>query len=112
MNVEVDRLRLQILLSQPPPPPQHDVSPRRSPAAGTWLDEPGVPHTVMQQTVQEGTFPFHSGVDGFLHVNCTSIPEQEGTSSCQADVGVNPETTTIVQVTAHQELMKLPMVRQ
>ena len=43
MNVEVESLRLEVLLSQPLPPPQHDSSPRRSPAAGTGLDEPGVP---------------------------------------------------------------------
>ena len=48
MNVEVEILRLEILFSQPPTPPQYDALPRRSPAAGTWLDEPGVPHAVTQ----------------------------------------------------------------
>ena len=64
MSVEVERLRLEILFSQPPPPPQYDISPGRSHAAGTGLNEPGVPHTVTQQTEQEETFP-QSGVDGF-----------------------------------------------
>ena len=36
---------------------------------------------------QEGTFPFQTGDDGFLHVHCMRIPEQEGTTSFQADVG-------------------------
>ena len=40
INIEVERLRLKILLSKPPPPPQYDLSPRRSPAVGTGLDEP------------------------------------------------------------------------
>ena len=57
-NVEVGSLRLDFLLVQLPPPPQHDLSLRQSPAAGTGLDEPGVPHTVTQQTEQEGTFLF------------------------------------------------------
>ena len=51
--VEVGRLRLEILLAQLPLPPQYDLSPRRSPATGTRLDEPGVPHTVTQQSEQE-----------------------------------------------------------
>ena len=103
MNVKVESLRLEILLSQPP-------QRRRSHAVGTGLDEPGVPHPEMQQTEQGGTFSFQAGFDGFLHVDCSRIPEQERTSSCQADVGVNPETTTTVQVAARQEFVKLPMV--
>ena len=43
VNVEIESLRLEVLLSQPLPPPQYGLSPRRSPAAGTGLDEPGVP---------------------------------------------------------------------
>ena len=39
MNVEVKSLRLKVLLLQPLPPPQYDLSPRRSPAAGTGLDK-------------------------------------------------------------------------
>ena len=66
MDVEVGRLRLEVPLSKLPPPPQYDLSPRRSPAAGTRLDEPGVPQTEIQQTEQEGTFPFQAGVDDFL----------------------------------------------
>ena len=46
MNVEVESLRLEILVLQSPPPPQYNLSPRLSHAAGMGLDEPGVPHTV------------------------------------------------------------------
>ena len=71
MKVEVESWRLEVLLSQLLPPSQYDVSPPRSSAAGTGLEEAGVPHPEMQQTKQEETV--------FLHVHCTKIPEQEGT---------------------------------
>ena len=45
IDVKVERLRMTIQLSQPLPPPQYDLLPRRSSAADTGLDEPGVPHT-------------------------------------------------------------------
>ena len=35
MNVEIKRLRLKVLLSQPAPSPQDDLLPRRLPAVGT-----------------------------------------------------------------------------
>ena len=74
-NIEVEILRMEILPSQPPPPPQYDSSLRRSPAAGTRFDKPGVPHAVMRHTELEGTFPCQVGVDDFLNVDC--ILEQE-----------------------------------
>ena len=66
----------------------------------------------MQSTEQEGTFSFQAGVDGFLHVECTRIPKQEGISSKPADVGLNPETTSTAQVTDRQKFAKLPRGRQ
>ena len=87
-KIEVDSLRLDVLLSQSLPQPQHDVSPRRSAAAGTGSNEPGVAHPVMQQTEQERTFPFQADADGVLHVDCMRIPEWEGTSYFQVDIGV------------------------
>ena len=104
---------MEVLLSQPLSSPQYDLPPRRSPAAGTGLDAPGEPHPEMQQTEQKGTFPFRAGVDGFLYIDCIRIPEQEGTLSFQADVGVNPETTdTTVHIAARMKFEKLPMRRQ
>ena len=111
MNVEVERVRLEILLSEPPLPPQYDISPRRSPAVSTGLDRPGVPQTELQQTEQKETFYFQAGGDDFLHVDCMKISEQEGTISFRVDVGVNPEMTS-VQLAALQEFVKLPIGRQ
>ena len=111
MNVEVESLRLKVPLPQPPLLSQYDLSPRRLPAAGTGLGEAGVPHPEMQRTEQEESFPFQAGVDDVLHVDCMRIPEQEGTPFFQADVGVNPETTT-VQVAARHEFTRLPKSRQ
>ena len=66
----------------------------------------------MQQTGKEGTFPFQVYFDSFLRLDCKRMPEQEITSSCQADVGINLEIITTVQVAARQEFAKLPMVRK
>ena len=90
LKVEVESLRIEVLLLQPLPPSQYDLPPRRSPATSTGLDEPGESHPEMQQTEQEETFPFQAGVDGFLHVDCMGIPEQGETLSIQADVGGEP----------------------
>ena len=57
MDVEVERLKLEYIFSEPPPSPQDDLSPRQSHAAGTGLDEPGVRHAETQPD-QEGTFLF------------------------------------------------------
>ena len=103
MNVEVGSLRLKVLHAQLPPPPQYDMSSRRSLAVGTRSDEPGVRHAVTQQSEQEGTFSFQAGVDSFLHVDC--ILKQERTISFRADVEVNPEITT-VQAAARQEFAR------
>ena len=40
MDVEIEWLRLEVLLSQPAPSRQYDLSPRRSPAVGTGSEEP------------------------------------------------------------------------
>ena len=71
------RLRLEIVFSQPAPPPQCDSTPRRSLAVGKRLDEPGVPRTEIQSTEQEGVFSFQVSVDGFLHV-ITQVRNRSG----------------------------------
>ena len=43
MDVDIERLRMKIVLSQPAPPPQCVSSPRRVPAVNTRSDEPGTP---------------------------------------------------------------------
>ena len=113
MNIEVERLRLDVLLSLPLPPPQYDLPPRRSPAAGMGLDKPGVPHLDIQQTEQEGTFLFQVGVDGFLHVDRMRISEQEGTLYFQADVEPRDNRKIYAKkVAARQEFTKRAMGRQ
>ena len=43
MRVDVERLSMEIVLSQHAPPPQCDPSPRRLPAVDTGPEEPGTP---------------------------------------------------------------------
>ena len=43
MRVDVEGLRIEIVLSQPEPPLQCDVSPRWFPAVDTGSEEPGTP---------------------------------------------------------------------
>ena len=112
ISVDFERLRLKIPFSQPAPPPQYDTSPRRSPAVCTGSDESGLPHAETQQTTErEGIFPFQASVDGFLHVDCTRSPDQEGTNLLQADVVVKPEATT-AQAAAREDFARPPKNRQ
>ena len=110
MDVDVESLRVETLLSQPAPP-LCDSSPRRLPAVGTWLNEPGTPHAESQPTEREGYFPLQVSVGGFLHV-CIH-PEHMTTISLQADVGAIDETTTTkAQATARKEFERLSISRQ
>ena len=105
MNVDVQGLRIEILLSQPAPPPQCDSSSRRSPTVGMGLGEPEEPRAEMQPTKREGIFPLQVSVDG-----CTS-PDQVGTAILlQADIGVyDAETTaTNAQAAAREEFARPP----
>ena len=111
MEVDVERLRMKILLSQPAPPPQCHSSPQRAPAVS---DEPGTPQTESQSTEREYIYPLHASVDSFLHVS-TSL-DQEGTIILfQPGVGVDDNdkaTTSKVQVGALKEFARLPIGRQ
>ena len=53
IRVDVERLWMEIVLSQSAPPPQCDSSTRRSPAIGTGRDEPGVSRAENQPTERE-----------------------------------------------------------
>ena len=129
MRVDVERLRMEIVLSQPAPPLQYDSSPlrlpavdmgleepgtpRRLPVIGTGSDEPGVSRAATQATEKEELFLHQANVEGFLRVNCTS-PEQE----CiifQPDVGVddnNGTTSSKAQAATRKEFAGLPLGRQ
>ena len=111
MKVDVEGLRMEIILSQPASS-QCDPSPRRaavdmgseepgtpprSPAIGTGSEEPGVSRA-----------PFRTSIDGFLNPSFTST-EQEYALLHQPDVGVNDEkettTATSQQVTVCEEFV-------
>ena len=112
MNVDVERLKMKVLLLQPAPPPQCDSSPRRSPVVGTGSYEPGVSRAGTQSMEREGSFSLQASLDGFLHVSCTSL-EQGTTILLQADVGVDDEeTTTTAQAAARDEFARPPKNRQ
>ena len=82
MKVDVERLRMEIILSQPAPPQcdplprraavdtgsKEPGTPRRSPAIGTESDEPGVSR-VETSTKNEDILPLETSIDG----SCTSI---------------------------------------
>ena len=107
MNVDVERLRMEIIISQPAPPQcdplprraavdtgsEEPGTPRRSSAIGTGLGEPRVSR-VETSTEEGGFLPLETSMNGFLHFNFTS-PEQE-CIMFQSDVGVddNDESTT------------------
>ena len=75
MRVDVERLMMKIVLSQPAPPPQCDSSPRRSPTVGTGLNEPRTPHAESQSTVREGIFLLKPASMVF----CTSVAQVRNT---------------------------------
>ena len=110
MGVDVERLRMELVLSQPVPPPQCYLSPRRSPVVGMGLDEPGGSRAEMQSTEREGIFPLQTSVDG-----CTS-PEQEWTTTMllKTNVGVDDveTTTTNAQAAACEEFARPPKNQQ
>ena len=100
MKVDVEGLRMEIILSQPassqygPSPRRAAVdtgsekpgNPRRSPAIGTGSG-PGASRAETQ-TEEEGLLPFKTSIDGFLNPNFTST-EQECVLLHQPDVGVD-----------------------
>ena len=78
MRVDVESLRMEIILSQPPSS-ECDPSPRRA-AVDTGSEEPGTPPqspAISTGSGPEGEiFSFETSRDGFLRSNCTSL-EQE-----------------------------------
>ena len=65
MRVDVGKLGMEVLLSQPAPPPQCVSSSRSSPAIGAWSDEPGVSRAENQSTEREMMFPLQVSMDVF-----------------------------------------------
>ena len=84
MKVDVEGLRMEIILSQPPSS-ECDPSPRRA-AVDTGSEEPGTPpqppaiskgsgpEAQQAETQMQGEiFSFEASMDGFLSSNCTSL---------------------------------------
>ena len=119
MKVDVEGLRMEIILSQPASS-QCDPSPRRaavdtgsegpgtpqqSLAIGTGSEESGASRAQTQIMEEEENFPLETSMDGFLRSNFTSM-EQECALLHQPDDGVDDdekETTTTTQEAAVRE---------
>ena len=90
MKVDVERLRMEIILLQPAPPQcdpllqraevdtgsEEPGTPRRSPAIGTGLDEPGVSR-LETPTKKEDILFLETSMDGFLYES-SSVDTAEG----------------------------------
>ena len=68
---------MEIVLSQPAPPPQCDSSPRRLPAIGTGLDETGVLRAETQLMEREENFPLQAP-DGCTSPDLIYIKQTSG----------------------------------
>ena len=125
IKVDVESLRMEIIVSQPASS-QCDPSPRRA-AVDTGSEEPGTPpqspaigtgsgpgvSQLETSTKEEGTFPPETSMDGFRHPNFTS-PEEE-CILLKPDIGVddNDEATAFtVQASAREESARLPIGQQ
>ena len=132
MKVDVEGLRMEIILSQPASSqcdssPRHAAvdtgseepgTPQQSPAISTGSEEPGTPQqspaiskgsrpgaSRAETQMEEEMFPFETSMDGILHSNFTST-EQESALLHQQDVDVDDddkETTPTTQQAAVRE---------
>ena len=96
MDGGIERLRSGILLLQPAPSPQDNLSPQQSPAVGTGSKGDARPRAGIQSTEKEGVFPLQSSLDGYTN------PDQEWTTNLlQADVGV-------IEKNQHKTILRKP----
>ena len=127
MKVDVEEMRMEIILSQPASP-QCDPLPRRAaldtrseepgtlprlPAIGTESDGPGILRTETSME-EEGLLPFETSIDGVLNLNFTST-EQECVLLYQPDVEVDDEkeaTVTSQHAAAREEFASPTEKRQ
>ena len=108
MKVDVEGLRMEIILSQPASS-QCDPSPRRA-AIDTGSEEPGTPQqspviSTGSEELGVSRAPFETSMNGFLHSNFTST-KQESALLHQQDVGEDDddkETTATTQQAAVRE---------
>ena len=124
MKVDVEGLRMEIILSQPASS-ECDPSPRRA-AVDTGSEEPGTPPqspaistgspgaSQAETQMEEEVFSFEASMDGFLNQSFTST-EQESALLHQQDVGVDDdekETTTTTQQAAFLKEFVSPTEKQ
>ena len=118
MKVDVEGLRMEIILSQPTSS-ECDPSPRHA-AVDTGSEEPGTPPqspaistglpgaSQAETQMEEENFSFETSIDGFLNQNFTST-EQESALLHQQDVGVDDDekepTTTTQQAAVRKEFV-------
>ena len=119
MKVDVEGLRMKIILSQPSSS-ECDTSPRRA-AVDKGSDEPGTPTQSpaiskgsgpeaqqAETQMQGGIFSFEASTDGLLDKNVTSTKQEEPALFHQQDVGVDDsekETTTTQQAAVRKEFV-------
>ena len=126
MKVDVEGLRMEIILSQPASS-QCDSSPRRA-AVDTGSEEPGTPPqspaistgppgaSRAETQMEEEFFPFETSMDSFLRLNANfTSTEQESALLHRQDVGVDDdekETTTTTQQAAVRKEFVSPTEQQ
>ena len=119
MKVDVEGLRMEIILSQPSSS-ECDTSPRRA-VVDTGSEEPGTPTQSpaiskgsgpeaqqAETQIQGGIFSFEASTDGLLDKNVTSTKQEEPALLCQQDVGVydeKKETSTTQQAAVRKEFV-------
>ena len=109
--IDVERLKVEILLLQPSPPPQCDSPRRRS----SLRDQMNPEYRELRVSQRRGKefFLFQASVDGFLHVSCTR-PEQE-CILLQPDVGLDDDkekATNSEQAAAREKFARPSKKRQ
>ena len=133
MKVDVEGLRMEIILSQPPSS-ECDPSPRRA-AVDTGSEEPGTPPqspaistgsgpeaSRVETQMEEEIVPFETNIDGFLRSNCTILDqeyiliksrEEYILLQVQPEVGMDVSNiATISQAAAREESARLPIGQQ
>ena len=133
MKVNVEGLRMEIILSQPlssecDPPPRRAAVDKGSEEPGTPTQSPAIssesgPEAPEAETqMKGGIFSFEASTDGFLRSNCTSLEqeyiliqsrEEYILLQVQPEVGMDDSNNaTTLQAAAREESVRLPIGQQ
>ena len=123
MKVDVEGLRMEIILSQPSSS-ECDTSPRRA-AVDTGSEEPGTPTQSpaiskgsgpeaqqAETQMQGGIFSFEASTDGLLDKNVPSTKQEEPALLHQQDVGVDDNEKETTQQAAVRKEFVSPTEKQ